>query len=129
MKAYIAIKHYQDFRNKELVDNIAEALEQKGYETVCFIRDMEKGGSVNFEPAQMMQMVFEKISQCDLFVVDISEKGVGLGIASGLAYSKGIPVVVVAKNGSDIPTTLRGIANKVLFYDKANDIRTVMNEI
>ena len=129
MKAYLAIKHYEDFRNKEIVENISLALEKRGYETICFIRDIEKGGTVHFDADVMMNMVFDKISECDLFLVDITEKGVGLGIGSGYAYAKGIPVVVIAKVGSDIPTTLKGIAKEVLFYDSFDDIISILNHI
>lgn len=129
MKAYIAIKHYSDFKNREVVDSISLALESQGYETICFIRDFEGGGTIHYDEDVMMKMVFEKISECDLFVVDISEKGVGLGIASGYAYAKGIPVVAVAKTGSDIPTTLKGISREVLFYDGVEDIKNVLSAV
>ena len=55
-------------------------------------------------------------------VVDLTEKGVGLGIEAGYAYAKKTPIVVIAKRGSDISTTLQGISQKQFLYEKFEDL-------
>ena len=44
MKAYLAIKFHEDCKNRKLIENISEFLEESGYETICMIRDYEKWG-------------------------------------------------------------------------------------
>lgn len=66
-----------------------------------------------------MQRSFAAIERCDFVVVDLSEKGVGLGIEAGYAYAKGKPIATLAQEGCDISTTLSGISTHVDRYDFA----------
>ncbi len=122
MKAYIAIKYYRDFKNKEIIDKLNYVLEKKGFETTCLIRDYEIDRNLKFQPKELMELTFSKIDECQLVVIELSEKGVGLGIEAGYAYAKGIPIITVAKKGSDISETLRGISTKVIIYDSLDNI-------
>lgn len=57
-----------------------------------------------------------------MVVIDLTEKGVGLGIEAGYAYAKGIPIITMAKKDSDISETLEGISEKIFFYDDIENI-------
>ena len=122
MRAYISIKYREDNGNKDCIEKISSALEQNGFETVCITRDIEKWGQIELSPEELMQRTFAEIDSSDLIVVDLTEKGVGLGIEAGYAYAKGIPVVVIAKTGSDISATLRGISQQLFLYDEFDDL-------
>lgn len=122
MKAYLAVKFKEDFSNRELIENISNALRKEGIETSVMARDFEKWGKVRFTPKELMEKTFEKIDASQMLIVEFSEKGVGLGIEAGYAYAKGKPIIVIAKEGSEISDTLRGIAQKVIFYKNPEDI-------
>ncbi len=122
MRAYISIKYCADNSNRNCIEKIASALEQNGFETVCITRDIEKWGQFELSPEKLMQRTFAEIDSSDLIVVDLTEKGVGLGIEAGYAYAKGIPVVVVAKKGSEISATLQGISQQLFLYDEFDDL-------
>ena len=62
-------------------------------------------------------------------MVDLTEKGVGLGIEAGYAYAKQIPIVVIARKGSDISATLQGIAKKLFLYDEFEDLNQLFQGI
>jgi nucleoside 2-deoxyribosyltransferase len=118
MRAYIAIKYHADDGNSERIEEISHALEQQGFETVCITRDLEKWGEAQFDPGTLMQRTFGEIDASDAVVVDLTEKGVGVGIEAGYAFAKHIPVVTIAQTGSDISETLRGISQEVFLYDQ-----------
>ena len=122
MRAYISIKYREDNGNKDCIKKISSALEQNDFETVCITRDIERWGKIELSPEELMQRTFAEIDSSDLIVVDLTEKGVGLGIEAGYAYAKGIPVVVIAKTGSDISATLRGISQQLFLYDEFDDL-------
>ena len=122
MKAYLGIKYHADNRNREVIEEISEVLARCGIVTSCVTRDLEHWGAVRLEAPNLMQKTFEMIDSCDIVLIELSEKGVGLGIEAGYAYAKGIPVVTVAKRGSDISETLRGILEEVIFYDDVRDL-------
>ena len=118
MKAYIAIKYHEDNGNRARIEGIASALEECGFETVCIARDLEKWGQVQFDPDELMQRTFSEIDGSDVVIVDLTEKGVGVGIEAGYASAKCIPIVTIAQKGSDISETLRGISHQVFSYDQ-----------
>lgn len=122
MKAYISIKYRADNGNKDCIEKISSALERNGFETVCIARDIEKWGQVQLSPHELMQRAFAEIDSSHLIVVDLTEKGVGLGIEAGYAYAKQIPIVVIARVGSDISITLQGIAKNLFLYDEFEDL-------
>jgi len=49
-----------------------------------------------------MIKTFEVMCSCHLTVIDLKEKGVGLAIETGYAYAQRIPVITIAREGSDI---------------------------
>ena len=122
MRAYISIKYRADNSNKNCIEKISSALEQNGFETVCVTRDIEKWGQIELSPQELMQRTFTEIDLSHLIVIDLTEKGVGLGIEAGYAHAKGIPIAVIAKKGSDISATLQGISQEPFLYDEFDDL-------
>ena|SRR3989344_14087 len=122
MRVYLAIKFKEDLSNKKLIEDIAEILERDGIETQVMVRDFENLGRKKYEPLELMKIAFGAIDRADVLLVEFSEKGVGLGIEAGYAYAKLKPVIVIAKVGSEISDTLRGIAQDIIFYNEPSDL-------
>ena len=121
-QAYLGIKFHADQRNRPLIEMITNALTKAGWITQVIVRDLEEWGSVQFEPQTLMARTFAVIEASDIAVIDLTEKGVGLGIEAGYAFSKGVPVFTIARAGSDISTTLRGISQDVCLYRNEDDL-------
>ncbi len=129
MKAYLAIKYHADNANRPRIEGISAALEACGFETVCIARDVERWGQVELGPADLMTRSFAELDTCDVVVVDVSEKGVGVGIEAGYAYARRIPIFTIAAHrseslweGADVPTTLRGISREVFEYRQLGEL-------
>jgi len=122
MKAYIAIKYHPNNKNRPTIEKISNALDQSGFDTVCVARDLEKWGQVHFMPEELMQRSFEEIDASDVVVVELTEKGVGIGVEAGYAWAKRIPIITIAKEGADISTTLKGISQRLLWYDGTDEL-------
>lgn len=122
LKAYLGIKYHADNRNRKVIERISEVLAGCEITILCVARDLEKWGAVRLEPRDLMRQTFKLIDTCDLVVIELSEKGVGLGIEAGYAYACKIPVVTIAKRGREVSETLKGISSHVALYDEANDL-------
>ena len=105
-----------------MIEVISSALEKNGIKSVNMFRDYEKWGEKQFTPQELMRCTFQEIDRSDLLLIELSEKGVGLGIEAGYAFAKKVPIVIVARTGSDISTTLQGIAQEVIFYDEPQEL-------
>lgn len=123
MHAYVGIKYHADNSNRDLIERLTVALEQAGVDTSVMARDHERWGNVSFSPSELMGLTFKLIDESDAVIIDLSEKGVGLGIEAGYGYARGKPVYVVAREGSDISDTLAGITKDVFLYRQPEELR------
>lgn len=122
--AFMSLKFHDGTEDKRKVDEITEALKKANIDNVVMVRDVEKYGEVKLpEGANLMRdYAFPAMEKCDMLIVEFSEKGVGLGIGAGYAEKLGIPIYVIAKIGSDISSTMRDVATKIIFYEKPSDL-------
>lgn len=123
MKIFLAIKFHDDLSNKIMIEDISKNLEVDGVKVVIMERDYERWGAIKLDPQELMKITFEEIDKSNLLLMEFSEKGVGLGIEAGYAYAKEIPIVVIAKHGSDISNTMRGVVKEVIFYENTGELR------
>lgn len=121
-KAYLGIKFHADNRNRAIIEAVSGTLGQAGFTTTCITRDVEKWGQHKFTPQELMARTFRVIEASDLAIIELSEKGVGLGIEAGFAFASGIPLVTIAQANSDISTTLYGISQSVFLYARFEEL-------
>ena len=129
MKVYIAIKYHVNLKNRKLIEKISNALEVNSITSCCIIRDKEQWGRKTFSAEELMEVSFKEIESSDFIIIDLSEKGVGLGIEAGYAYANGIPIITIAEEGSDISETLKGISKEVFFYKEPNELIKFFNRL
>ena len=122
MRAFLAIKYHPDNANRPRIEGIAAALATCGFETMCIARDVEQWGQVQLDPAELMDRTFAEMDKCDVVVVDLSEKGVGVGIEAGYAHARRIPILTIAGRGTDISTTLQGISRRMFWYSRFDEL-------
>lgn len=122
MKIYLAIKFHSDFSNRAFIEELSSALERAGHTTIVAVRDFEQWGALKFSNKEIMTQDFKAIKESDLLLVEFSEKGVGLGVATGFAKALGKPIVVIAKTGSEISDTIEGTADKIIFYNSVDEL-------
>lgn len=129
MKVYLAIKYHSDHANKDFIIELANKLENVGIDSIVAVKDLEQWGELHFSPQQLMNLSFKQIDLCDALILEFSEKGVGLGIEAGYSYAQKIPIYVVAKQGSDISTTIQGIATSIYLYDQLSELDECFEKI
>ena len=122
MKAYLAIKFHKDCKNRKLIEDISESMESAGIKSTVIIRDYENWCSKEYSPDELMKLTFKIIDESEIVVVEFSENSIGAGIEAGYGYANKKPIIVIAKQGSEIPTTIRGIATKLIFYEKPEEL-------
>jgi len=108
---------------------ILGALEKTGFKTTCLFRDLEDWGRITFDAKILMEKAFQAIKENDLFVCDITEKGVGTGIEASYAHSNKIPVIVIAQKGTVLPETIKGISTKIYYYENQADLIKSFEEV
>lgn len=67
-----------------------------GMDPVCIADRADPGELLEFDPHELMRKTFLELRDSKLVVVDLTEKGVGVGIEAGYARARGIPIVTIA---------------------------------
>lgn len=122
-KAFLAITYPT---NKKKVGNIKAAIKTAGLNVKCFATDYKKDGQVPLN--KLMHDAFKWMDSCDLIIVDISKISLGIGIESGYAYIKKIPLVAIHEKGTKTSNSMIGIADLIFEYKKYSDITKKISE-
>ncbi len=122
MKAFLAIKYYDDMRNKNLIETICNSLQKHNIEVFAFAKNIQNYGPCNLSGDQVMNIAFNEIKQSDIFIIDASELSIGIGIEAGVAYSNKIPIYLIANKNAYVSNSIKGIAKKSYFYDSPEEI-------
>lgn len=125
----MSVKFHADMHNREEIEHILDLLEARGHNTFCVVRDLERWGLVRFEEKELMRLTLLHIRDSHLVLVETSEKGVGIGIEAGYAHARGIKIVAIARTGSDISATLRGISDISYYYEGFEDLREFITQL
>jgi hypothetical protein len=122
MRAFLAIKHYDNIQNKDLIENITKVFKKISIDIFVFVRDVEKYNSWELSPEELMERAFAEIDQSEIFIIEASEASIGIGIEACYAYMKGIPVYIIARKGVRVSNTIKGISTKCFIYDELDDL-------
>lgn len=121
LRAYLSIKYHADQANRARIEALSDALERVGIETYCVARDLEQWGARRFSARDLMQQSLQAVRASDIVLIDLSEKGVGLGIEAGYAHAHHRPVFVIVPSPEALSTTLHGIAAGVIVSSNLDD--------
>ncbi|MBI4765315.1 MAG: nucleoside 2-deoxyribosyltransferase [Deltaproteobacteria bacterium] len=127
VRAYLGAKYYEDHRNRRDIEILSNLLKKNGIETICIARDIEQWGNTQLPSKELMQRTFYEIEHSDIVILEMSEKGVGLGIEAGYAYAKGKTIVVLIKEGKELSNTMQGVASIVISYRDPEEINLSIN--
>lgn len=121
VRAYLSIKYHADHANRARIEALSEALLGIGIATFCVARDLEHWGARQLAARELMQQSLQAVLASDIVLIDLSEKGVGIGIEAGYAHAHGLPQIVIAPSTEALSTTLLGIADGVIVSTDLGD--------
>ena len=122
MKAFLAVKYYDDMRNKDLIETICSRLTRQNIKVFAFARNIQNYKPCTMSGSEVMKIAFNEIKSSDIFIIDASELSIGIGIEAGVAYCNNIPIYLLANTNSYVSNSIRGIAKKSFFYNDISDI-------
>jgi len=119
---FLSIKFFEDQSNRDFIEQLTNKLSFLDLTVVCVVRDVEHWGQVALLETELMKLTFQMIDECQLFLVEASEKGVGIGIEAGYAYAKRKKIIVAIGDDKELSATLRGVASRIFTYRDIDDL-------
>ena len=129
MKVFISIKFHEDSVNRERIDILCGLARRHGMEPVCIPAKGRQPGLSTPDSQVLMRQTFLELRDSKLVIVDLTEKGVGVGIEAGYARARGIPIATIADAGSEISETLLGISDRVFYYENWEALDGFMGQL
>ncbi len=121
MKIFITAP-FRKGKNKAEIEKLCNLTHEAGFEDFCFIRDVENYKKVFTDPKELMTRAEEEVLNCDALLIDLSTVSTGRAIEMGIAFSAGKKIIIIVKKGTILRDTSKGIADKIIEYNKINDI-------
>lgn len=80
---------------------------------------------------EMYERVMKRLQNTDIVIAEMSSPSTGQGMELQEAVRLDIPIIIIAKNGSKISSTVLGSGKikEVIFYDKKEDIKGKFAEL
>ncbi|MBI4032442.1 hypothetical protein HY374_01920 [Candidatus Berkelbacteria bacterium] len=128
MRAYLSIK-YEGDDNEETVQSLCTAAERAGFLVSCTNRDFDDFGRNDRDPEELMPFMQDAIEQADVLLLDLTDKGVGLGVEAGYGAALGKPIVALAHEDAEIPTTIEALARRVIRYQGFDDLTEQLGSV
>lgn len=121
MHAYVSAKYEGDV-NEETVRALCTAAERAGFLVSCTNRDFDDFGRTDRDAQELIPFMQDAIERADVLLLDLTDKGVGLGVEAGYATALGKPVVVLVHEDADVPGTLAGLSQTIIHYQSFDDL-------
>ena len=121
MNAYLSTKFEGD-DNREVVESLCTAAERAGFLVTCTNRDYDEYGLRDAPDERLTDFIFAGIEDADVVILDLTDKGVGLGIEAGYAVAVQKPLVVLYAEGAEHSPTLDELATQTIHYHGFPDL-------
>ncbi len=121
MKVFITAS-FREGRNKEEIEKFCGLIRKSGFKDFCFIRDIENYQKKFEDPKELMNRAKEEISKCDVLIIDFTNKPTGRAIEAGIAFDQNKKIISIAKKGTKLKDTAKGISDFVIEYKNIEDI-------
>jgi hypothetical protein len=121
MKCYFSIaRNSRKYFEKE-VDVVKGVLKSLGLESIVFVDQYSFLGN---QEKEMMQQAMSDIEACELFIAEVSEKAIGVGLEAGYAKGKGKTLIYLRHSEAEHSTTVSGISDYHLIYHTPEHLKT-----
>jgi len=122
MKIYITAP-FKNEENKDAIEKMCNLVKESGFEDFCFIRDIENYQKIFNDLHELMDKTKEELLKCDGLLIDVSDNpSSGQAIEAGMAYILNKKIIIIAKKGTTIKDTMKGITDNLIEYERIEDI-------
>lgn len=81
------------------------------------------------EEKAMMKQAFSDLEACDLLVVEMTKKAVGVGIEVGYAVARNLPIIYLKKSTAKYSTTTGGCSDYFIDYQDIAELKIKLDKV
>lgn len=113
-KAYFGISKSNRIHFDKEIEAIRRCLKQHQCELQVFVDTYDFALGQEHE---MMRIAFEDIRKCDLLIVEVSKKAIGVGVEVGYTKAINKPIIYLRRSTAVYSTTVGGTSDYAIEYE------------
>jgi len=115
-------------RNLDIAKNIAEIIENEGYEIISKWV-LEEDIKTYISPKDILKRDIESVLKSDILIAEVSNSSHGVGMEIAIAFLSGKKIILIKNKNSKISYMLQGIPDKeIIEYTSKEDMREKLSE-
>ena len=125
-KAYLGISKSNRINLDIEIEVIRECLKEYEIDLEVFVDKYEFKYQ---EEKEMMKVAFDYLDRCDLLIVELSKKAIGVGVEVGYAKANNKPIIYIKRSDSEYSTTVGGSSDYIIEYSDENHLKNKLDKI
>jgi len=114
---------------KKKLEELSKIIEDStGYKTFIFFRDAQKWGKIKMDIKEVVEKASKAVEECDVILVEASEKANGIYFEVGYAKALGKKVIIIHKKGTEA-NFLNATADVSIEYEDFEDLKGKLMEM
>ncbi len=126
INAYFGISKSNRIHFDKEIKILIKCLQKYGIDLLVFV---DKYDFKIEQEKEMMEVAFKEIDFCDLVIVELSKKAIGVGVEVGYAKAKNKPIIYIKKKDTAYSTTVGGSSDYKIEYSNLEELRLEMDEV
>ncbi|MEO1514070.1 MAG: nucleoside 2-deoxyribosyltransferase [Bacteroidota bacterium] len=126
MTAYFGISKSKRGEFDQEVDSVRKVLNNYNVTLEVFV---DKYEFTSQQEKEMMETAFSEIDNCELMIVELTTKAIGVGVEVGYAKAKNKPIIYLKKGDAKYSTTVGGSANHFIEYSDEGELETKLEAV
>jgi nucleoside 2-deoxyribosyltransferase len=109
---------------KNELEKISQCLENIGYQTFIFYRDMNKWGEIEISPDKILEKAFREIKNSDIVFVFLDKIEKSEGMLLELGYAKALNKKIILAIQKDIPKFYftKSLSDMIIEFDNLENL-------
>lgn len=126
IRAYVSVSFSDRQTLQDELNTIQSTLAKFQIESFVFVDHYSFTGN---QEQEMMKQAMKDIDDSDFLIAEASHKAIGLGVEVGYAKAKNKPVVYLRKSNAEHSTTVSGISDFHVIYNRISDLESKLSEL
>lgn len=108
--------------NKKAIESLCGIVDNAGFESFCFIRDVENYKPIFDSDKKLMISATSEIAKSDALLLQIDGSPTGRLIEAGIAYALNKPIITISTDDVPLKKTVKGITTIFIKYHSNEEL-------
>ena len=126
LTAYLGISKSNRVHFDKEIESIRKCLSVYSVDLEVFV---DKYDFTTEQEQEMMDLAFDEIEKCNIMLVEVSKKAIGVGVEAGYAKARAKPIIYLRRKDTSYSTTIGGTSDYKIEYNNEHHLESELEKI